>query len=123
MFSLTMFNDNSPCLTINSAPHQKRSMYRGKNRKEVEKWMNWFSVEVVGQFFISTIRWQESDKHPSKMDTVNEFIQTWQKRKEGILPPVDLRVSCSHCGNEIIGDSKIQFTKDGLLCLSCFKGK
>lgn len=54
-------------------------------------------------------------------ESVDEFLKTWQKRKTGALPPVDLRVSCAKCGSEIIGDDKVKFTTKGLVCESCLK--
>ena len=53
---------------------------------------------------------------------VKIFLETWQKRKSGVLPMPDLTVNCSRCGVELKGDSKTKFAKDGLLCLSYFKG-
>jgi formylmethanofuran dehydrogenase subunit E len=57
------------------------------------------------------------------MNPVEEFLQTWKKRKSGELPPADLKVSCSRCGNEIIGDTKVEYDPEGLLCESCFREK
>jgi hypothetical protein len=54
-------------------------------------------------------------------ESVNEFLRTWEKRKMGLLPAVDLRVSCAKCGCEIMGDARIEYGKTGLLCESCFK--
>jgi hypothetical protein len=54
-------------------------------------------------------------------ETVREFLETWQRRRSGALPPVDLRVSCSSCGVLIVGDARVEFDKAGLMCESCFK--
>ena len=55
--------------------------------------------------------------------SLNEFLTTWRKRKEGKLPMADLRVSCSKCGKEIQGDDRVEFTREGLVCVCCFKGR
>jgi hypothetical protein len=34
-------------------------------------------------------------------DCVKEFCRVFRMRKEGKLPPVDLRISCQICGNQI----------------------
>ena len=53
--------------------------------------------------------------------SLEEFLDTWEKRKSGALPPVDLKVTCSLCGVPIVGDARAEFGKEGLLCESCFK--
>ncbi len=53
--------------------------------------------------------------------TVKEFLETWAKRKSGILPPVDLRVQCVSCGLQVMGDNKVELTPKGIVCESCFK--
>ncbi len=55
------------------------------------------------------------------MNPVDEFLQTWAKRKSGVLPPVDLRVECSSRGCQIIADARIEYGKPGLLCEDCFR--
>jgi hypothetical protein len=60
-------------------------------------------------------------KMTSLAQTIDEFLRVWQKRKSGALPPVDLRVSCTSCGCQIIGDARIEYGKPGLLCEECFR--
>ena len=57
-------------------------------------------------------------------ERVKGFLETWEKRKTGELPMPPFSVSCSRCGVEIQGDARIEFTRDGLVCVSCVsKGK
>lgn len=51
--------------------------------------------------------------------TVKEFLYTWSRRKCGDLPPVDFKISCCRCGIEVIGDSQVAYSVDGLLCEAC----
>jgi hypothetical protein len=51
---------------------------------------------------------------------VKGFLETWAKRKTGELPPIDLSVNCSSCGSKIMGDGKVEFTANGLVCENCF---
>jgi len=53
--------------------------------------------------------------------TIEEFLSTWTKRRIGALPVVDLTVECSSCGIRIIGDGRVEFTKEGLVCESCLE--
>lgn len=50
---------------------------------------------------------------------VRVFVEVWEKRKAGELPPPDLRVTCSKCGSQIMGDDTLQFTRQGLICNGC----
>lgn len=59
----------------------------------------------------------------SHEQTVREFLETWERRKAGILPMPDMRVSCSKCGVEIKGDSRVEFIPEGLVCVCCFERK
>lgn len=52
-------------------------------------------------------------------DRVKGFIEIWEKRKTGELPPVDMRVTCQSCGIQIMGDNALQFTARGLICKGC----
>ena len=52
-------------------------------------------------------------------EPVREFLSTWQKRKAGELPPIDMRVTCSVCGCQVIGDEAVQFTTKGIICKGC----
>lgn len=53
--------------------------------------------------------------------TVKEFLETWARRRSGALPAVDLTVECSSCGIRIIGDMRVGFTKESLVCESCLE--
>jgi len=35
----------------------------------------------------------------------------------------DLQVTCTKCGRELQGDSRIEFARDRLVCACCFDGK
>ena len=50
---------------------------------------------------------------------VEQFLETWEKRKAGELPCPDLSVICASCGLKIIGDDEVQFTTKGLICKRC----
>jgi len=50
---------------------------------------------------------------------VNEFLTTWNLRKSGELPAVDLKVSCCKCATEIMGDDRVEYSIDGLVCTCC----
>ena len=52
-------------------------------------------------------------------ETLREFLYTWEKRKSGDLPAVDFKVSCSKCGSEILGDTLVAYSADGLVCTLC----
>jgi hypothetical protein len=52
-------------------------------------------------------------------ERVKEFIETWEKRKSGELPPIDMRISCQSCGVQVMGDDTLQFTIRGLICKGC----
>jgi hypothetical protein len=54
-------------------------------------------------------------------DVVREFCRVFRMRKEGKLPPVDLRVSCQLCGHEITPGETIDYTEKGILCRDCMK--
>jgi len=54
-------------------------------------------------------------------DALKEFCRVFRMRKEGKLPPVDLRVSCSKCGTQIIGDERVDFVDGELICISCMR--
>ena len=57
-------------------------------------------------------------------ERVEEFVRTWEKRRLGTLPPIDMRVACQSCGVQVMGDVTLQFTGRGLLCGECAdKGK
>ena len=56
-------------------------------------------------------------------DYVEEFCRVFRLRKEGKLPPVDLRVFCQVCGNQIMGDETIDFTEKGIVCRNCVKSE
>ena len=55
--------------------------------------------------------------------TIKEFLETWERRKTGALPSVDLKVACSTCGCQVMGDDRVEFGLLGLVCESCFKGE
>jgi hypothetical protein len=46
----------------------------------------------------------------------------YRKQKRG-RATADLQVTCTKCGRELQGDSRIEFTRDGLVCACCFDGK
>lgn len=50
---------------------------------------------------------------------VKGFLEIWEKRKAGELPPIDMRVTCQSCGGQMVGDNTLQFTTRGLLCKGC----
>lgn len=50
---------------------------------------------------------------------VKGFIEVWEKRKAGGLPPIDMRVTCQFFGVQMVGDNTLQFTKMGLVCKGC----
>jgi hypothetical protein len=52
-------------------------------------------------------------------DRVKGFIEVWERRKAGELPPVDMRVTCQSCGIQVMGDDTLQFTRRGLICKAC----
>ena len=52
-------------------------------------------------------------------DRVKVFVETWERRRSGELPPVDLRVTCEVCGKVVMGDDTVQFTRRGLICNGC----
>jgi formylmethanofuran dehydrogenase subunit E len=52
-------------------------------------------------------------------DALKEFCRVFRMRKEGKLPPVDLRVSCGKCGTQLIGDQRVDFVKGELICIPC----
>lgn len=54
---------------------------------------------------------------------VKGFIETWEKRKRGELPPPDLRVTCQSCGIQVMGDNDLRFTAKGLICGDCNREK
>ncbi len=56
---------------------------------------------------------------PGIQERVEGFIKTWERRKAGELPAVDMRVSCGSCGVQVMGDNALQFTSRGLICKGC----
>jgi hypothetical protein len=54
-------------------------------------------------------------------ERVKGFIEVWEKRKTGELPPADMRVTCQSCGIQVMGDDTLQFTRRGLICKGCLK--
>ena len=52
-------------------------------------------------------------------ERVKEFVETWEKRKSGELPPIDMRINCQSCGIQVMGDDTLQFTTRGLICKGC----
>ena len=46
----------------------------------------------------------------------------YRKQKRG-RAPADLQVTSTRCGRELQGDSRIEFKRDGLVCICCFDGK
>jgi DNA-directed RNA polymerase subunit RPC12/RpoP len=57
------------------------------------------------------------------VNPLKEFLNTWKKRQEGILPPVNLRVTCVVCGHEIMAGATIDYTERGIRCKSCMKSE
>ncbi len=56
-------------------------------------------------------------------NVVKEFCRVFRMRQEGKLPPVDLRVSCGVCGQEIMAGETIDFTERGITCGACMKSE
>jgi hypothetical protein len=56
-------------------------------------------------------------------DCVKEFCKVFRMRKEGKLPPVDLRVSCQVCGHQIMEGETIDYTEKGIVCKKCVKSE
>jgi len=54
-------------------------------------------------------------------DRVKEFLDTWEKRRTGELPGVDMSVICESCGVQVIGGETV-FAARGLLCQRCSQG-
>jgi len=52
-------------------------------------------------------------------ERVREFVLTWEKRRSGELPPIDMRITCQSCSAQVIGDDTLQFTTRGLICKGC----
>ena len=53
-------------------------------------------------------------------DVVKEFCRVFRMRREGILPPVDLRVPVSDVKGKF-WKRKIDYTQDGITCRECIK--
>jgi hypothetical protein len=52
-------------------------------------------------------------------ERVKEFIEIWEKRESGELPPIDMRISCQSCGVQVMGDDTVSFTTRDLICKGC----